>query len=142
MNRRTTVLPIVMVVVIVIVTLIMIATGRSNAPSVAGDPAYPHYVCTFNSYCAGPNCTNEKTSFVVYVAHENGQPRLDIDGMGPRATLEETPQLRVFESRGGSLSGRLTMYPNRDFDFQGATGASDSIVEHFGAGQCDRLKSP
>lgn len=142
MNKSSTLLPVVMVIVIVFVTLVVMLSGRSNAPDVAGDLAYPHHVCTFNRYCAGSECNEDGASFVAYLAHADGQPRVEIAGMNPRATLVETPQSLVFESLGGTLNGTLTIHRDRKLDFAARTSEAEGSIDHFGSGSCDRRKTP
>jgi len=142
MTGRSTMLPIAMVVVIVLLVLIAITSGRSNAPDVAGDDTYPHYVCTFNEYCEGDVCVREDRSFVVYMEHANGQPRLELPRVNPVATLTSSTAQRVFETNSGELSGSLTLYPERTFDWVGLSGTADAPIEHFATGRCDRLRTP
>jgi hypothetical protein len=40
--NRSAMLPIIMVVVIILLAIIAMASGRSDAPDVAGDDTYPH----------------------------------------------------------------------------------------------------
>lgn len=79
---------------------------------------------------------------MVYLAHLNGRPRIELDGMKPTATLVETPEMLLFESRGGAVSGTLSIFPDRKIDFIATSGAGDTLLDHFGAGQCDRCVAP
>ena len=138
MNRSA----MVSVVMIGLLAIIAMASGRSDAPDVAGDDTYPHYVCTINNYCEGDACSSDTFSIVVYLRHADGLPRLELRGFSPRSTLTEIPYGLVFESTGGEVSGTLTVYEDRGIDLTATSGAGSSLVEHFASGSCDRLISP
>lgn len=140
--NRSTMLPVVMVIVIVLLTLIAMASGRSNAPDVAGDATYPHYVCTINDYCEGDTCDREPLSFVAYLRHEDGQPRIELARFSPRATLTEIPDGLVFESTGGEVSGTITVFTDRGLDLTATSGEGGDLVEHYASGSCERLVNP
>jgi hypothetical protein len=140
--RRSTFLPLLMVIVIVILTLIAIRSGRSNAPDIAGDSTYPHYVCTFAEYCEGPDCSLEPVSFVLYTEYEDGLPRLEAPRFGTRLTMTQYETHRIYASSGGAVTGDITFYPNREFDFAGSALNGNIEVEHFATGTCDSLVRP
>ncbi len=140
--NRSTLLPVIMVIVIGLLALIAMSSGRSDAPDVAGDDRYPHYVCTINNYCEGDTCSREPLSFVVYLRHADGLPRLELRGFSPRATLTEIPDGLVFESTGGEISGTLTVYEDRGLDITATSGEGSSSKEHYASGSCDRLNTP
>lgn len=142
MQRRFTLLPVVMVVVIVFVALFMIFSEPTDAPNVVADRNYPHHVCTFNSYCAGASCSREPLSFVAYLSHKDGRPRLDMLGVNPAATLTQSPQELVFETMGGTVSGTLKIFSDRGFDFTGTANGETGVIEHFGTGECERRVTP
>lgn len=140
--RRSTFLPVLVVIVIVILTLIAIRSGRSNAPDLAGDTTYPHYVCTFAEYCEGPTCSRDPVYFVLYTEHSDGLPRLEAPRFGTRLTMTQYETYRNYASSGGAVTGNITFYPNREFDFTGSALNGNVEVEHFATGTCDRLVRP
>jgi hypothetical protein len=140
--NRSAMLPVIMVVVIGLLAIIAMASGRSDAPDVAGDDTYPHYVCTINNYCEGDTCSRDPLSFVIYLRHADGLPRLELRGFSPRATLTEIPDGLVFESTGGEVSGTLTVFEDRGIDLTATSWEGNSLVEHFASGSCDRLITP
>lgn len=143
-KRNFTVLPILVVLMIVGVTVFMIFTERTNAPDIEGDANYPHYVCTFERYCVGDACTSNPIYIIAYTSYIDGNPRLEIPGMDPRATLDRTDDALTFTSMGGDVKGRLMMFRDRALDFY-ATSAVEGETErreHFASGKCDRLVSP
>ncbi|WP_296419188.1 hypothetical protein [Pseudooctadecabacter sp.] len=143
-KRNFTVLPVLVVLMIAGVTLFMIFTERTNAPDISGDPDYPHYVCTFERYCVGEACTSNPIYIIAYTEYVDGQPRLEIPGMDPRATLDRTDETLTFTSTGGDVAGRLILFRDRALDFYATSdveGEPDPR-EHFASGRCDRLVSP
>jgi len=140
--KRSTMLPVLVVIVIVLLTLIAIASGRSNAPNITGDTAYPHYVCVINKYCEGENCSDDNISFVAYLSHSDGEPRLELDRFSPRAILTEIPDGVIFESTGGVVSGTITIFDDRGLDLIATSGEGVDEIEHFASGRCDRLITP
>ncbi|AGI68098.1 hypothetical protein OAN307_c24930 [Octadecabacter antarcticus 307] len=140
--NRSAMLSIIMIIVIVILALIAISSGRSDAPDLVGDDSYPHYVCTTNNYCEGDICSREPLSFVVYLRHADGLPRLELRGFSPRATLTEIPDGLVFESTGGDVSGTLTVFEDRGIDLTATSGESSSLIEYYASGSCERLVTP
>lgn len=139
MPKNSLRLPIILILVITALTAIAIFSGRSNQADVAGDSAYPHHVCTFNRYCAGESCTDAKVSFVAYLFHADGFPRVEMVGLSPRARLSEDEEGLIFESSGGEVSGTLRIFKNRGLDFVGSSGVGEELIEHYGSGSCDRL---
>jgi len=143
MMKSGSFIPIAMVLVIALLALVAITTQRSNAPNVTADADYPHHICTFNDYCAGATCTRTPFSFVAYLSHADGEPRLDMPGVNPRATLEELPIGLVFTSTSqDQISGTLEIQTNRNLNWVATSGSGDTLVEHFGTGSCERLKTP
>lgn len=143
MTNRSTWLPALLIVMIALLAVIAISSGRSNAPDVAGDSAYPHYICTFNAYCEGENCERGiARSVVAYIAHEDGKPRLEIPRMSPRATVTEIPDGLAFESTGGAVEGTLSVFQDGGMDFVATSVSGNEIVEHFASGRCESLKTP
>ncbi|AKS45990.1 hypothetical protein SAMN05444287_1095 [Octadecabacter temperatus] len=140
--KNSTVLPVLVVITIVILTLTVMMSGRSNDPGIQGDRAYPHYACQINRYCEGNNCSDTPISFIAYLSHEDGEPRLELPRFDPRATLTETPDRYFFESNDGDISGIVTIFKDRGVDLAGTSGAGASLVEHFASGSCDRLVEP
>ncbi len=140
MKGRSTFLPVLLVVIIGLLTLIAITTGRTNAPDVTADAGFPQYICTFNSYCAGETCTNEPQSFVIYTAYDDGLPRLEAPRFGPRITLVEEADRRLYVASGGAIEGTFTLLNNRAIDFAGESKADGTVEEHYGMGRCDRLR--
>ncbi|MDB2369037.1 hypothetical protein N9V68_00425 [Octadecabacter sp.] len=144
MTKRGSMVPIALVVTIAVLAFFAIGTGRSNAPDVTVDANYPHYVCTFNSYCAGAACTRTPFSIVAYLSHENDQPRLDMPGVASAASLEQRDGLTIFTTASDpdQISGTLVINSNRNMDWEGTSGEAGDLVEHFGTGRCERLKTP
>ena len=142
MTKRASFLPVVLVLIIAVLAIIAIASGRSNAPNVTANDAYPHHICTFERYCAGNACTRERISFVAYLTSETGEPRIEIPGTTTRATLERTPSGLEFATIGGELQGTLSIFNDRALDWTAASGSGDSLVEHFASGGCERLQEP
>ncbi len=140
--KRTTMLPVALILVIVVLAIIAIASGRSNAPNVTGDSRYPHHICTVDRYCAGTECTRVPFSFVVYLEHENGQPRLELSGFSPIASVTEIPDGLLFESVGGAIAGTLTVFNDRGIDLAATSGEGENLIEHYASGRCERLKTP
>ncbi|MEL6958481.1 MAG: hypothetical protein AAGL89_05955 [Pseudomonadota bacterium] len=139
MTKRATLLPVALVLVVAVLAAIAIATGRSNAPTISGDATYPHHICTFREYCTTSGCTRNAGSFILYTAHEDGFPRLQLRGWSPHVTATMTRNAALFESRGGAIEGTLTLHPNRGFDITGTSGDGDIPDEHFGTGMCERM---
>lgn len=136
-------LPIALVVVIVFLALIAIMQGRSNVPGVAGDDAYPHYVCSFNEYCEGDVCTTDPSSFVLYLEHIDLKPRLELARVNPDVTLtRDTPSEKVFETIGGQVRGTLMLFSDRSLHWAGLSGPSSAPIEHYASGSCQRLRTP
>lgn len=143
MTNRATMLPALMVVVIVLLAIIAMASGRSNEPDVTADAAYPHYICTMNSYCEGENCTRDAAiSFVAYLSHEDGKPRLEFPRMSNRAVISEVPDGLAFDSTGGEVEGRVSIFSDGGMDFVATSGEGSEVVEHFASGRCERLRNP
>lgn len=143
MTNRHTLLPALLIVVIALLAIIAMSSGPSNAPDVAVDRAYPHYICTFNSYCAGEDCQRDiDQSVIAYISHEDGKPRLEIPRMSPRATLTEVPDGLAFESTGGAVEGSLTVFTGGRMDFTATSVEDGEVIEHFASGRCGRLKTP
>lgn len=142
MTGRATMLPVYMVVVIVVLAVIAIFTGRSNEPDISGDRTYPHFVCTYTEYCAGDACTRTPLSFVLYTAHSDGRPRIELPGLSERATLTEDGDALIFESTGGQIEGTITIYRERSLDFAGFAGEGDERMEHYGTGECEAPVTP
>lgn len=140
--NRSAMLPVATVIVIVLLALIAITSGRSDAPDITGDNSYPHHVCTINRYCTGEDCSRDPLSFVVYLEHENGRPRLELRGFSPIASVTEIPDGLVFESMGGEVGGTLTVYNDRGIDLSAASGEGDDLIEHYASGTCERLVNP
>lgn len=132
-----------MIFTIAVLALFAISSVRSNAPDVVADANYPHHICTFNDYCAGSECSRTPVSFVAYLSHEDGRPRLDMPGVAPRATLEERAVSLVFTSTSiDGISGTLEIPSNRNLKWVGTSGSGDDLIEHYGTGTCERLKTP
>lgn len=142
MLKSGSMVPIAMVLAIAVLGLVAITSGRSNAPDVTADANYPHHICTFNDYCVGGTCSRTPFSFVAYLSHADGEPRLDMPGVSPRATLEERPVGLVFTSRSDQISGTLEIQPSRNLNWVGTSGSGDTLVEHYGTGKCERLRTP
>ncbi|MCF2903956.1 hypothetical protein L0666_03065 [Octadecabacter sp. CECT 8868] len=142
MTKRHTMLPIVMVIVIALLALIAILTGGPKDLGVVGNPAYPHHICTFDSYCAGSECNRDDVSFVVYLEYEDGNPRLEMPGASTITAMERFDNRLEFETSGGEISGTLVLLRNRKFDFIGSAVGDEGIVEHFATGSCMRLHEP
>jgi len=143
MPKNSTLLPIILVLTIFLLLMIVVASGRSNAPAVTGNPEYAHRICTFNRYCAGQECTSEPLYIISYAAYDDGEPRLEFDGMTPAATMTRTDDALSFTSSGGTLEGTLTIFRDRDLDFYATSRSEDGeVIEHFASGRCDRLVSP
>jgi len=132
-------LPVVMVIVIVFVILMTMTAGRTNAPTLSVDKDYPYQICTTNRYCTGDVCTDTPLSFVVYTSHEDGEPRLDLPGWGPRLRMTETINGREFLSTDGATTGTITIYNNRDLDITASSVGDNGVVEHYASGSCSRL---
>ena len=90
MEKRFTILPVMMVIVVALLAAIAIASGRSNDTGLVGDRNYPFHICTFNDYCEGPNCSRDPSSFIVYLQHANGQPLLEMERVNPLASMAQT----------------------------------------------------
>jgi hypothetical protein len=131
-----------MIIVIGLLALIAMTSGLSDTPDVAGDDSYPHHVCTIDTYCEGDECSREPLSFVIYLRHADGLPRLELRGFSPRATLTEFPDGLEFESTGGQVSGILTVYEGRALDLTATSGSGSSLKEHYASGSCARLITP
>lgn len=129
-----------MVIVIVFLALIAVSSGRSNAPQIAGDETYPHYVCSFREYCNDSGCTRDRGEFVIYTAFDDGNPRIEIADMSPRLSFSETNVSRKYETRGGTIEAVFEMFPNREFNMKGASGSGTDVEDHYGTGQCERLR--
>lgn len=142
MPKNSKFLPIAMVLIVTLVLAIVVLTERTNAPAIAGDGAYPHQICTFNRYCVGDSCSDEAVYAIAYFTHANGEPRLEITGMSPQATMRETNESVIFTSTGGDVTGKLTIFRNRTMDFTATQGESPSVIEHFASGTCDRPVTP
>lgn len=142
MNRRATFLPIAMVAIISVLALIAIASGRSDAPDVVADSRYPYHICTFSKYCAGPACTDSNLSFVTYLEHEDGKPRIELAGVNPIATMTRIPDGLQFDTQGGAIDGTLIIFSNRDLNWVGSSGEAEEEINHFASGSCERLKTP
>ena len=142
MPKNSLFLPVLMVLVIAFVLGVVILTGRSNAPTISADRDYPHHICTFDRYCTGNECTDQRLSIVAYITHENGEPRLEVPGMAPQATYTANEDRRVFTSTGGDLKGTLTIFRTRALDFTATQGEGNNVIEHFASGQCDRVHTP
>ena len=142
MNKRTTLLPVILVAIIATLAVIAIVSGRSNDTGLVADRTYPYQICSFNRYCAGDACTSERQSFIVYLAHADGQPRIELPYVNPSATLELTLNGVKLETKGGQVAGTLEIFNDRGLDWIGTAGAGESLVEHFASGRCERLKQP
>lgn len=143
MTNRATLVPAFLVVLIVVLAIIAMSSGRSNEPNVTADAAYPHYVCTMNSYCLGGECVRDTAiSFVAYLSHADGQPRLEFPLMSPRAVVTEVPDGLAFESTGGEVKGRVSIFRDGGMDFTATSGEGDDQIEHFASGRCERLHTP
>ena len=140
--NRSTMLPVLTVLVIALLAVIAISSGRSNAPEVAGDTTYPHYVCVINDYCEGDTCSRDPISFVAYLSHEDGLPRLELPRFSPRATMTEIPDGLIFESTGGEVSGTVTIFKDRGIDIIATSESGGDVVEHYASGRCERLVEP
>ena len=140
--KRSTMLPVLVVVTIAVLTLTVLMSGRSNDPGIKGDPAFPHYACLINRYCEGDTCSDDPISFVAYLSHADGMPRLDVPRFNPIATMTETADGYIFESDGGEVSGTVTIFKDRGLDIEGTSGLGVSSTEHFASGSCDRLVEP
>jgi len=143
MTNRVTMLPALLVVVIVVLAIIAMSSGRSNEPGVTADAAYPHYICTMNSYCEGSYCVRDTAiSFVAYLSHADGQPRLEFPRMSPRAVMTEVPDGLAFDSTDGEVKGRVSIFSDGGMDFVATSGEGEDLIEHFASGRCERLKTP
>ena len=142
MPKTSKFLPVLMIMVICVSVLIVMLTGRTNAPEIAGDPNFPHQICTFDRYCDGDACTDEAVSVIAYFTHQNGEPRLEVPGMAVQATLRETDDRVVFTSTGGDVRGSLTIFRNRSLDFVATEGETEPYIEHYASGRCDRPVTP
>ncbi len=142
MPKNSMFLPVGMVLVIVLCIGVVMLSGRTNDPGIVGDQAYPHQICTFNRYCDGDTCYDRPLPVIAYFEHENGEPRLEIPGMSPQATLVETDDRFVFTSTGGTVAGSLTIFRNRNLDFVATEGEGASVIEHYASGRCDRPQTP
>jgi len=142
MHKRATFLPVAMVLIIGVLALIAIVSGRSNDTGLVGDSNYPFHICTFNDYCVGPACTRNGSSFIVYLEHANGRPLLEMQRVNTAASMTTVPDGIAFETTGGVIEGTLTIYEDRVMDFVGTSEAGDDVLEHFGTGRCERLKTP
>ena len=140
--NRSTILPVLVVITIALLTLIVMTSERSNDPGTKGDPAYPHYACQINRYCEGETCSDSPISFIAYLSHEDGEPRLELPRFDPRATLTESSDRYHFESTGGEVNGIVTIFKDRGIDIAGVSDAGGSLKEHFASGRCDRLVEP
>ncbi|MBU2993300.1 hypothetical protein Q4555_01095 [Octadecabacter sp. 1_MG-2023] len=135
-------IPVVMVIVIVLLAIIAMLTGGPKDLGVVGNPAYPHHICTFDSYCAGNECTKDEDSFVVYLEYEDGNPRLEMPGTSTSTTMERFDNRIEFKTSGGEISGTFVLLRNRKFDFIGSAVGDEGTVEHFATGSCLRLHTP
>lgn len=142
MTKRFTLLPVAMVLIIGLLALIAIVSGRSNDTGLVGDRTYPFHICTINDYCEGGECSREPVSFLVYLEHADGKPRLEMPRVNPTATLEPIRGGLEFETRGGEVSGILNIFSDRALEFIGTSGDASDPVEHFATGSCERLKTP
>ena len=142
MPKKSTLPSILIVVFIVLVIGVVMLMGRSNAPDIVVDRSYPYQICTFDRYCAGDTCTDSTQSVVAYFAYENGEPRLEVPGMAPQATLRETSDRRVFTSTGGNVRGSLTIFPDRLIDFTATEGEAPNVIRHYASGRCQRPYTP
>jgi hypothetical protein len=142
MIGRSNMLPVALAVVIFMLALIAITSGRSNQPEMAGNDDYPHHVCTYAEYCEGPDCTKDPSSFVLYIEYEDGRPFLDMPRTAGSITVTETVRGLDYETSSGEISGKLSLYPNRYFDWVGTSGPASDLVEHYGTGRCERLRTP
>lgn len=143
MPNRSLMLPVIMVISIAFLAAVAIMSGRSNEPEVAGNTTYPHHVCTFNSYCAGDVCSREPRSFVLYLEHADGKPRLELEGTNPVVTRRNISEGMVFETAfGGEIAASLTIYNDLGLNFTGTSAGVEVPTEHYGIGKCDRLKTP
>ena len=142
MTNRFTMLPVMMIVVITFLTLFAISSGRSDDTGLVGDATYPHHICTFREYCEGEVCSEEPVSFLVYLRHENGRARLEMPRVNPTATMTQISEGREFETRGGAVTGLLTIFFGSQLEFVGASRTSEGEVEHYGTGSCEPLRNP
>lgn len=140
--KLSSILPVLVVITIIFLTMIVTMSERSNDPGIRGDPAYPHYACQINRYCEGSDCSAAPISFVAYLRHENGQPRLELPRYNALATVTEVQNGYIFESEGGIVSGTVTIYKDRQLDIAATSEVDGSMVEHFASGSCDRLVEP
>ncbi|PVA05930.1 hypothetical protein [Thalassorhabdomicrobium marinisediminis] len=143
MTGRATLVPIMLVVTILVLLLYAISTGRSNDTGLRGDAAYPHHICTFTRTCVGPDCTREPQSFILYLAHVDGTPRLDhMPDMAPALDAQPVGDAMTYRSRGGEVEGTFTLFRDRALDFSGTSGDGAMPVEHYASGTCERLQTP
>ncbi len=142
MAKRPTFLPIMLVMGVALVAAFVVLTSRSEHGEVNVNRQYPHHVCTFNRYCAGDTCLDETPSFVAYTAYEDGQPRVEIPNMSPRATLSDVQDGIAFTSEGGALEGTLRIFFTNSLDFVGTSGSGSDLVEHYASGTCTPLIEP
>lgn len=146
MEKRATMLPVIMVLVISVLALYAIFSSRSNDPGIVGDRNYPFHICTINDYCEAGDCSRDPLHFIVYLEYADGRPRLELPRVNPAVTMTTLPDGLadglVFETRGGEVSGTLNIYEDRQLDFRATSGAGEELVEHFATGTCERLKTP
>lgn len=142
MNKSHTMLPIAMVVVIAFLAFIAISSGRSTDPGLTGDRSYPFHICSSIEYCEGATCSRDQMSFIVYLEHADGQPRLEMARTNPTAVMTPVADGLEFVTRGGEVSGTLNIFRDRKYEFTGTSGAGAGLVEHFAIGTCERLLTP
>ncbi|SLN15918.1 hypothetical protein [Pseudooctadecabacter jejudonensis] len=143
-KKSSTLLPVLVVLMITLVVGFIALSGRTNAPPIAGNPDYPHHVCTFDRYCAGAVCTSTPIYVIAYMNYVDGRPRLEVPGMSTLTDLTRTDEALIYASTTGNIKGTLTIYRDRALDFVATSQPTpeDDPIEHYASGQCDRLVEP
>ena len=135
--------PALTIITIAVLAIVAISTGQSDAPDIVAEDDYPHVICTFTSYCEGGDCQRGIAQPVIaYISHDDGQPRLEVPRMSPRATITKIDEGLAFESTGGAVEGTLKVFRDGGMDFVGSSVGRDGVIEHYASGRCEPVHVP